>query len=70
MSWWRFSGLMVGALDSAPSDLGSSPGWDFGLHSWARHFTLIMALHPGVKMDTSKFNAGNVGIPPRWSKVR
>ena len=33
---------MVSALDSRSGSLGSSPGKDTMLSSWARHFTLIV----------------------------
>ena len=45
---WEAGGLMVSALDSGSSDSGSSPCWGTVLCSWARHFTLIVALFTQV----------------------
>ena len=45
---WRYGGLMVSALDSRLSGLGSSPGWITVLCSWARHFTLMVPLFTQV----------------------
>ena len=39
---------MVSALDSKLNGPGSSPGRGTVLCSWARHFTPIVPLHPGV----------------------
>ena len=39
---------MVSALDSGASGLGSSPGRDIVLCSWARHFTLTVPLSTQV----------------------
>ena len=44
----RRGGLMVSALDSRSGGPGSSPGQGTALCSWARHFTFIVPLHPGV----------------------
>jgi len=45
---WRCGGLMVGALVSGSSGLGSSPARDIVLCSWARHFTLTVPLSTQV----------------------
>jgi len=48
---------MVSTLDSR----WSSPALagDIVLCSWAKHLILSVSLHPGVKMDTGKLNAGD-----------
>ena len=51
---------MVSALDSGSSDLGLSPGRGTALCSWARHFTLTVALFTQVyKIATGEFTAGD-----------
>ena len=50
---------MVSEFDSGLSGLSRpNPGQDIELCFWARHFTLMVSLHPGVSLGTGKFNAG------------
>ena len=44
----RRGGIMVSALDSGLSGLGTSPGRGTVLRSWARHFTLTVSLFTQV----------------------
>ena len=53
----RIGGLMASVLDAGSSGPGSSPGRGTALCSWARHFTLSVSFHPGIRMGTGEFNA-------------
>ena len=58
---------MVSALDSVTSGLGSSPGQGTALCSWARHFTLIVALFTQVY----KWVLANLllGVTLQWTSI-
>ena len=63
----RRSGIMVSALDSGSSDPGSSFGWGTVLRSWAKHFTLLVALFSQVY----KWVPTNLllGVTRRWTSI-
>jgi len=58
-SLWKCSGLMVSALDSRSSGLGSSPGQGHCVVLLGETLNPPSAsLHPGVQMGTGEINAG------------
>ena len=59
--------LMVSALDFRLSGLGSGPGWETALCSWARHFTLTVPLSTQVY----KWVMANLllGVTLRWTSI-
>jgi len=63
----RRGGLMVSALVSGSSGLGSSPGREIALCSWARHFTLTVPL----SIQMYKWVPANLmlGVTLRWISI-
>ena len=56
----RRGGLMVSALDSGSSGLGSSPGQGHCVVFLGKTlYSHSASLHPGVQMGTSKYAGGN-----------
>ena len=56
----RYGGLMVSALDSGLSGLGSSPGRGHCVVFLGKTlYSHSASLHPGVQMGTSKYAGGN-----------
>ena len=69
----RCRGLMVSALNYRVRGLGSSPGWDIVLCSWARHFTLTVPLFTQVHrwVLANCWGKSNIllGSDLRWTSI-
>ena len=67
----RHGGLMVSGLDSRSGGLGSSPGRDTALWSWARHFSLVVPLFIQGNICIKLYEWWVPGLaggrPPLWS---